>query len=343
MSNRVTLKDIAREAGVHVSTVSRALDPNSNISLTNEVSSRVRKAAKKLGYRPNRLAAGLRTNRSMSIGVMIPDIANTMFPPIVRGIESVLEPLGYATIVVNTDNDPDREHRLTEVLRERGVDGIINVAAMRSDPGLSNVVDQGTPVVTLNRRLDQSPIPYVVSDEKSGINLILKHLFELGHRSVGHIAGPKEFSTGNARAMAYKEACEQLGLAESSTVISYAKSFDETEGQRCVLELLQNCPTITAIVCANDRLAFGAYLGLQAEGLSIPEDVSVTGFNDMPMLDLVRPKMTTIRVQKFEAGRASAELLLKSIRGDNHGAVGTVLPVELKVRDSTSEPRETPD
>lgn len=343
MTNRVTLKDIARKAGVHVSTVSRALDPNSKTSLTTDVEERVRAAARELGYRPNRMAAGLRTNRSMSIGVMIPDITNTMFPPIVRGIEAVLEPLGYATIVVNTDNLPERERRLTEVLREHGVDGIISVAAFRDDPGLSEIVKQGTPVITLNRKLDRSPVPYVIHDEEVGIHMVLDHLFELGHRVIGHITGPKDLSTGRGRLLAFEEGCEKLGLTESSGLIETAPAYDESEGERCAIKLMKEHPSITALVCANDRLAIGAYSGLEALDLKVPDDVSVTGFNDMPMLNLVRPRMTTVRVEQYEAGRTGAELLLKAIRGESPGAVGTILPVELMKRESTAAPRATQD
>src|SRR5580704_13291283 len=121
---RITLKDIARATGVHVSTVSRALDPVERKAITEEVVNRIRASADMLGYRPNRIAAGLRTKRTMTVGVMIPDITNVIFPPILRGIESVLEPLGYASIIVNTDNKRDRESRLLDVLRDRGVDGI---------------------------------------------------------------------------------------------------------------------------------------------------------------------------------------------------------------------------
>lgn len=338
MNKRVTLKDVAKAAGVHVSTVSRALDPNSKTSLTDEVTARIKSVADEMGYRPNRIAAGLRTSRSMSIGVMIPDITNTMFPPIVRGIESVLEPLGYASILVNTDDVLAREQRLIEVLRERGVDGIISVAAHRDDPAISEIFSQGTPVVTLNRRLDRSLVPFVVHDNEFGISLILKHLVELGHRSIGHISGPVDLSTGQARAQAYASSCRSLGLADCADRVSVAERFDEDEGRRCAVDLLGTHPAITAMVCANDRLAIGAYAGIRSLGKSIPSDVSVTGFNDNPMLELIPPRLTTIRVQQFEAGRTGAEMLLNAISGEKRGAVGIVLPVELIVRESTAAP-----
>lgn len=339
LKKRVTLKDVAQAAGVHVSTASRALDPNSKTSLTDTVSEKIKRIANELGYRPNRIAAGLRTNRTMSIGVMIPDITNTIFPPIVRGIESVLEPEGYASIVVNTDNIASREERLMEVLRERGVDGIISAAAHRDDPGLSELVKQGVPFVTINRRVDQPTVPYVAHDEQVGLMLVLRHLFNLGHVHIGHIAGPSDLSTGQERLHAYISGCKSLGLDESATTIKKVDRYTEEEGHRCAVDLMTDYPETTAIVCANDRLAIGAYTGIASMGLNVPADVSVTGFNDSPILEMIPPRMTTIRIQQFEAGRKSAQILLNAIRGENREESGTVLPVKLIVRDSTTAPR----
>lgn len=339
MQHRVKLKDVAEAAGVHISTVSRALDPNSKTPLTKDVEQRIKAVANKLGYRPNRIAAGLRTNRSMSIGIMIPDITNTLFPPFVRGIESILEPLGYASILVNTDNIPEREARLLEVLRERGVDGIISVAAQRDDPEIAKIVTQGMPVVTLNRRLDRSAVPFVINDETGGINLALQHLFDLGHRYIGHIAGPENLSTGQNRADAFISGCKRLGIDIPSGYIAFSKNYDEAEGECRAVEILSKYPEVTALLCANDRLAIGAYSGIRSLGLKVPDDVSVTGFNDSPMLELIPPRLTTIRIQQFDAGRAAAELILKSIRGELNGSIGTVLPVTLIKRDSTRPPR----
>lgn len=337
-ANRVTLKDVAKVAGVHTSTVSRALDPNSRVPLTDEVSARIRKAAKDLGYQPNRIASGLRTNRSLSIGVLISDITNSMFPPIIRGIESVFEPLGYASILYNTDNRVDREKRLLESLWQHGVDGIICATAHREDRGITRTIDRGIPVVTLNRRLDHSPVPYVVNDEEGGINLALRHLFQLGHRRIGHISGPDEVSTGIIRSRAFTSGCMALGLHGSNGMIATAHRYEQDEGKRCATELLTAHPDITALVCANDQLAIGAYSGLGSIGRSVPGDISVTGFNDIPFLNLIPPRLTTVRIRQFEAGCTAAEFLLDMIRGERQEPVGTILPVELMVRDSTAAP-----
>ena len=339
MKNAVTLKDIARETGVHVSTVSRALGPNAQNTLTEQVIVRVRETAERLGYVPNRLASGLRTNRTMTVGMMIPDITNAVFPPMVRGVESVLEPMGYASIIVNTDSDPDREHHLANILRERGVDGLIHAAVLRDDPKIDALAAKGTPVVTANRSIDSPDIPAVVNDDAHGIHLMLRHLHDFGHRRIAHIAGPQELSTGQIRYEAYLEAARGLGLHLPATSIATAVRFDEREGYRCARDLVDNGPPFTAILCANDRLALGAIGLLRARGMDCPGQVSVTGFNDMPMLDLMSPPLTTIRIQQFEVGRESARILLGIMTDkDSTYPRKTVLPVRLIRRGSVASP-----
>lgn len=339
MNKTITLKDIARETGVHVSTVSRALAPNARATLTEEVIQRVQEAAERLGYRPNRLASGLRTKRTMTVGLMLPDITNTLFPPIVRGVENVLEPQGYASIIVNTDSLPDREARLLDVLLERGVDGIIHAAAARENPRMVTANAQGVPIVTVNRRIESGDIPSVINDDAHGIHLAMEHLVCMGHRRIAHVAGPPALSTGATRRAAFVASAGRFGLDPAATPISDALRFEEAEGERCARFLLENAPGFTALLCANDRLALGAIAALRKAGLSCPADVSVTGFNDVPFLDMITPALTTIRIQQFEVGRISAEVLLRRIT-DRKAVVPrtTVLPVQLVRRDSVAPP-----
>jgi LacI family transcriptional regulator len=341
LKRRITLKDIARETGVHVSTVSRALDPATRAAITAEVAEKIQSAAQRLGYRPNRIAAGLRTNRTMTVGVMIPDITNVIFPPILRGIESVLEPLGYASIIVNTDSEKERESRLVDVLRDRGVDGIIHTAALRSDPSIARAAEDGLPVVTLNRRVEQSQIPYVINDEEGGIRDMLAHLRDLGHRSIAHIAGPQDLSTGQLRLAAFREAMKAMQLDYDPALVMTATHFDEHQGRHCAGQLVASGRVFTAILCANDRLALGAIESLRDHGIDCPHDVSVTGFNDMPFLDLIRPKLTTMRIEQHSAGQTAARVLLRLINGTDGNEVPgeTILPVKLIVRESTAPPR----
>lgn len=340
MNKSVTLKDIARETGVHVSTVSRALDPNTRTSLTDEVVQRIQSAAERMGYRPNRLASGLRTKRTMSVGLVIPDITNPLFPPIVRGVESVLEPLGYASVIVNTDNLPDREAKLVDVLLEHGVDGIVHAAAERSDPSIAAALRQGVPVVTVNRKSEAGNVPAVYNDDASGIGMAVHHLHGAGHRRIAHIAGPQNLSTGLIRAEAFRSAMASLGLDYPEGAIMDAARFHEDEGRRCTDALLEMGWPFTAIVCANDRLALGAIDLLRRRGLDCPADVSVTGFNDDPYLDLIPPRLTTVRVQRFEAGARTARILTRLMTEPEADVpLTTVLPVELICRESVAPPR----
>lgn len=337
MKKNVTIKDVAREAGVHVSTVSRALSPNGRASLSAEVVARVRKTADAMGYRPNRVAAGLRTNRTMSVGIVIPDITNTLFPPIVRGVESVLESAGYASILVNTDNDPEREARLFEVLMERGVDGIINAAVTRSSPKFAKMAGS-VPMVTANRMIEGGGIPSVINDDAGGIRMMAKRLYDAGHRHIGHIAGPRNISTGLSRREAFETAARGLGLSVPAGTILAAERYTEDEGSRCADEMLDKHPEVTALLCANDRLAIGAIDAMQTRGLVCPDDISITGFNDIPFLDLIPPGLTTVQILQFDVGRIAAEILLKRMT-DPAAKVPetTIMPVAIVERGSIAE------
>jgi LacI family transcriptional regulator len=334
---RTTLKDVAGAVGLHVSTVSRALDPNTRASISGEVAERVLETARAMGYRPNRMAYGLRTRRSMTTGIVLPDIANVIFPPIVRGVESVLEPLGYASFIVNTDNSPRREAWLLETLLDRGVDGVVHAAASRADPAGLELAQHGLPIVSVNRRIEGTSIPFVVNDEEGGLEQVMDHLWDLGHRAIGHIAGQQDTSTGHIRLETFGRYCEARGFGDWRSRVAVSRAYTQDEGRRCMDALLARGGPMTAVVAANDMLALGAIAALGARGLRCPEDMSVTGFNDMPFLDLIPPALTTVRIEQFAAGVAAAELLLKLMREDEVASV--TLPVTLRVRDSTSAPR----
>lgn len=336
----VTLKDVANAVGVHVSTVSRALDPKSRHLITPELAEKVLRVSTEMKYRPNVSAYSLRTSRTRTIGVTVPDITNPIFPPIIRGIEDGLDASGYAAFVANTDSRPERDRAIAENLLARGVDGLITASVTLKDEPLAELARAGKAVVTVNRRVEAPFVSSVVNDEADGIRRVVEHLVRLGHRHIGHIAGPQALSTGLARCRAFVGAAAAFGLPRDDGLIAYADRFHETEGKRCAGDLLSRTGGITAIVCANDRLALGALDALARLGLSCPADVSVTGFNDMPMLDRLQPPLTTVRILQYEAGFQAARIILDL--AESKGAtdpVHAVLPVELVVRGSTAAPR----
>ena len=341
---RTTLKDIAEATGVHPSTVCRALDPKARHLITAPIAERIVAAARALGYRPNAIASSLRTRRSMTVGVVVPDITNPVFPPILRGIEDTLAPHGYVAMIANSDSDPERELVLIDTLRARGVDGLILASAERKDPAISRAVEEGIPIVTVNRKVDDPNVSSVTHDEASGIALAVRHLLELGHREIAHIAGPRALSTGLMRYQAFLGALRAGGIEPARHRIALSAAFNEAEGERCCRALLDRSAAqtrrFTAIVCANDRLAIGAIQALRDAGQACPDEVSVTGYNDMQFVDRIDPPLTTVRIQKRAAGARAAAILVERLQGPPHEAQHVVLPVDLVVRRSTGPARQ---
>lgn len=334
---RTTLRDVAAAVGVHVSTVSRALNPETRHFIRSEVVDRVLKVCRELDYRPNAAAYSLRTNRTRIIGVLIPDITNPVFPPIIRGIEDVLFSAGYMSILVNTDTRRALQDTLIGTLQDRGVDGLIVASLERDDTVVSGIVKDGLPLVTVNRRSDDPAVPSVTNDEDTGLRLILEHLREHGHRRIVNIAGPSRISTGKNRYDSFQRHRRSLGFDMADDLVLFADQLNESEGERLAADALDRIADFTAIVASNDRLAVGAIGTLRARGIDCPRTISVTGFNDMPMVDRLQPALTTVRVHQYEVGCRAAEMVLSRIQSRDQPAAAphVVMPVELVVRAST--------
>jgi LacI family transcriptional regulator len=340
MSRNVTLKDVATRAGVHPGTASRALNPETR-SMVNEATVRkVQQAAKALSYSPNPMARGLKTNRTMMVGVIVPDLTNALFPPIVRGAEEVLTPSGYLTVVAETDNDAVRERAMFDALQARQVDGLIVASAHRQDPTVQEAAERGVPVVLVNRRDDGAPLPVVLGDDVSGIEQAVRHLVDLGHRRIGHLAGPADLSTGHLRTRAFRQCMDELGADLDPTLSVVCRTYSEEEGANAARQLLDGARVRpTAIVAGNDQIAVGLYDVLRERGLTVPDDVSVVGYNDMPYVDRLSPPLTTVRVPHAEMGAEAARMLLRRLLGQSSEVRTVSLPVELIVRGSTAAPR----
>jgi LacI family transcriptional regulator len=336
----VTIRDVARLARVHPGTVSRALNAETRGLVNQETAERVLRAAEQLGYRPNPIARGLKTNRSYTIGVLIPDITNPLFPPILRGIEDRLDDAGYTSLIVNTDNDAGREHSHLEAMRARQVDGVISATARLDREWLADIAAAGTPLVLVNRSLEDGSVPSVAVNDRQGIALAVEHVAGLGHRRIGHVSGPQNTSTGHRRYVGFLGAMDAAGLQVRSEQVRFSKSFTEAEGARVCAELLDAAAELTAIVAANDLLAIGCYDTLDDRGLRCPEDISIVGFNDMPFVDRLRPALSTVRVPQREIGTVAADLMLQRLADDGQPAREILLEPTLVVRGSTVAPSE---
>jgi LacI family transcriptional regulator len=335
---KTTLKDVAKAVGVHVSTVSRALDERTRHMITAEVADKIIKVSRELNYSPNAAAYSLRTNRTRLIGVIIPDLTNPIFPPIIRGIEDALGRRNYIAVVVNTDGAATRESALINTLRGREVDGLIVASVERQDKAIDELADAGIAVVTVNRRVDSPHVSSVVNNEHAGMRRVLTHLISLGHSRIVGIAGPQGLSTGKIRHEAFEHFRKKLGLAGDPGTVVFANAFNEDEGERCMETLLARDIGFSAVVASNDRLAIGALTALKRHGIDCPAQVSVTGFNDMYLADRIDPPLTTVRIQQYEVGLRAAEALLRHIDAGDKLAepVHDVLPVDLVVRQSTA-------
>jgi len=336
---RVTLRDVARLADVHPGTASRALNAQTRALVNAETARRVLEAAEQLGYRPNPIARGLKTNRSYTIGVLIPDLTNPLFPPILRGIEDGLEAGGYTPLMANTDNDPERERIDWQAMRARQVDGIVAATARRDHALLDEMAGSGVPLVLVNRRAEDDRVPAATADDRKGIHLAVEHLAGLGHTRIAHVAGPLELSTGLDRHDGFHEAMRDAGLEPDPELIVVSRAFTEAEGARACRELLARAADPTAIVAGNDLIALGCYDVFAERGIRCPEEISVVGFNDMPFADRFSPPLTTIRIPHYEIGAAAAELMLGLLQGEDAAWRQLRLAPELALRASTGRPR----
>ena len=339
---RVTLKDIADRTGVHTSTVSRVLNPDRRAMVSAEIAGRILAVAEELGYRPNSLAYGLKTNRTGSIGVVVPDISNPVFPEAVQGIEDVLIEAGYTPILANSDHDADRERAIVENMRDQHVDGLIVASGSPHVAVLIACKEDGVPLVLIHRTWDDPDIPSVSYDEKRGARLIIDHLAGLGHRDIAYIAGPLDSASSRDRYFGTREALEQHGLSENSSLFTFADAIAEEEGERCCRELLQTGEPFTALVTAHDVLAAGCVGVLAASGLRIPEDLSLTGYNNTPYAAILTPALTTVHIPNYDGGVEAARLLVDRIENPTSPVRRLRISPTLVIRNSTAHPPSNP-
>lgn len=337
-----TLRDVAAAAGVHPATASRALNPSTASLVKPATAQRIRKFADKLGYVVNPLARSLKTNRSASVGVLIPDLTNPLFPPILRGIEDVLTAAGYSALIANTDADAGKETLQASAMRSRQVDGMIVASAYLHHPLLEQLVAERFPLVLINRQVQNLRTSTVTGDDASGIALAVDHLVELGHTRIAHLAGPQSTSPGVVRMQAFRSALRQHGLEPDTRLIVECDSYRERGGANALQHLLDAGCDFTAVVAANDLLALGCYDVMSPRRLRCPGDISIVGFNDMPFIDKVSPPLTTVHVPHYEIGAEAARLLLDKLNGST-AEKSVLLPVSLTVRGSTAPLRRRTD
>ena len=331
---RVTLKDVAKRAGVHPSTASRAL--NSGAGRTSDATvERVLLAAAALGYEPDQVARALKTKRTFLVGVAVPDLLNSVFPAVVRGLETVLGEAGYIVILSNTDDDVARERASVRAMISRQVDGLVLMTSHLKSNLMEELSGLRIPVVLVGRLVDGLAIPSVACDDFGGESEAVAHLVSLGHRRIAHVGGPQDTSTGRDRFHGYVAGLREHGLEEDPALIAMAAGFDHESGAQALRELLGWTRDFTAITTASDAIAFGCFDALAEAGLTIPGDVSLVGFGDWPASLRTSPPLTTVAFSHDEIGRIGGRLLLAQLAGQAPPGEPIRVSGQLTVRSTT--------
>ncbi|MEO6923093.1 MAG: LacI family DNA-binding transcriptional regulator [Bryocella sp.] len=305
-----TLKDISKEAGVDVATVSRAL--NGSYGVHKETRERIFAVAKRLNYRVNLMARELAMGKSHTLGLLVPDIGNPFVTEVIRGVEDAAYAAGYHILLCSSYLDPKREVQYMRSLLDKRVEGILMHSVQTlSDEESRELVATGIPVVLLSRPPSASTFSGVCVNHFEGGALAGEHLVELGHQNLAFLSGPRDHGNFSQQGKGFIKAAAE----RSVTIINGPPSFEG--GYQMANKLLVEHPEVTAIFAANDVVAFGVARAVFEAGLSIPEDISLIGFNNVELADIVRPPLTTIHQPKYEMGQAAVEILL-SLAKNNH-------------------------
>jgi len=313
---KITIKDIARIANVSHTTVSRALNNKSRINSETKV--RILSIANELNYRPNFIARGLVMKRTKTLGLVITTIANPFYNELAQGIEATASGLGYNIIFCSTHSDLSAEKQYIEMLRSKGVDGIIFSSAHMDDPNIVALAEEAFPIVLVNRRtyhpLVKEKVDYVGVDNILGGFLAIEHLIRLGHRRIGVIGGSSESSVGLERLEGGKKALEAYHLEQSDDYF-LGGDFLKESGYQGGKRFLKMAEPPTAIFTTNDYMALGAYQAISENGVRIPEEMALVGFNDIEFSAMRGIELTTIGQKKYEMGAIAVKILVERIEG----------------------------
>lgn len=329
----ITIKDIARELSISVSTVSRALRDAYDVNP--ETREKVMAKAAELNYKPNFNAIGLVQSQTRQIGVLMPAITNYYFSTVFTGIEEIAYANGYNLIVFITNDSADREQAILRALSLSSLDGLlVSVSAQTSYPHFEELIRNGIPVVFFDRIAETIATSRVMQDDYHGAYVATQHLIDQGYRRIAHIAGPAGLTFTQRRQKGYLDALANHEIPTRPEWIIHS-GFSQECGFDDVAQLWNLAEKPDALFAANDRKAIGAMLALKARNVLIGKDVGVIGFTNDPMSQIISPSLTTVAEPAFEIGKRSCELLLKHITKRNFEAQEVILPARLIVREST--------
>ena len=337
MENKVgNIKELAGRLGLSVTTVSRVLNGKAALyRISQATSRRVTEAAAELGYSANRIARGLKLERTETIGLIVPDISNPFFASVAKTIELELRRLGYSLILCDSQDEPASEGELLELLAGRKVDGIIIAPVGLNCDHICNFRNRKIPVLAIDRYFPGSPVPYITCDNYTGAFLATEYLIRSGHRRIACIHGPAKVSSSKDRVAGYEGALKKYGIHTSRQLIG-GHDFGEETGYVQTLRLLRMKRRPTAIFALGNLISLGVLRALKGAGINIPEDISLVAFDEQPYFAYLRSPMTTIEQPREEIARKAVSILTGAIQAGKSidGTMGIHLPPRLVIRDS---------
>jgi LacI family transcriptional regulator len=308
-----TLHEVAQRAGVSAMTVSRVV--NGRGSVDSETRQRVEEAIQALDYVPNRIARGLISQKTQTIGIIVPDIVNPFFAPVVRGAESAARKAGYRVLLCNSEGDLRLEREYIEDLVAHRVEGLLLAPASdRSRSSMLSLLRGGFPLVLIDRALPDADCDLIASDNAQGARRLIEHLIAIGHREIAHVSDAEDTSTGRERLQGYREALEAAGIPFQPELV-IRTTVDRIGGYRAAQEILARDPLPTAIFAVNNMTAVGTMEALRERGLSVPKDMGLVCFDDVEHLAVLSPILTVIDQPAETFGSLGVQLLLERMSG----------------------------
>ncbi len=333
----VSLKDVARRARVSHSTVSRALHFPGRVN--EETARKVRQIARDMGYRPNSIGRSLATRRTATIGVVVTTVADPFVSEVIAGVEEVAHDRGYAVFLANSNADPEREISVVRLFQERRVDGVLVMASRVGALYMPLLEELSVPIVLIDNQHPSEFAHSISIDDRGGARLAVRHLIALGHRRIAYVGDRSGLQADIDRMAGYADELAAAGIGESPELA--VRGDGKAEGGRIAMQsLLALREPPTAVFCYNDMTAIGALRALHDAGFRLPAEMSVAGFDDLPIASYVEPPLTTVRQPKADMGRRAAEMLLELLAGRGPASAESIrVPGELVVRASTAAPR----
>jgi LacI family transcriptional regulator len=327
---KLTIKDIARLCDVSVTTVSRVIN-NKTESIGEKTVVRVKQKIEEVGFQPNSIARSMVSGQTHTIGLVIPDVRNPFFSELARGVEDFMNNRKYGVFLCNTDSSMDKEHQYIDLMKGKISDGMIFTTQNNYEltPYFTDLLKNEYPMVLIERYIEGiKDIPGIYLDNRGGAKNLCKFILDKGHKKIACITGPKATTNARMRLNGYKDALIEADLPIQESLIVEG-DYRYEGGYSCMKKLLKYRENFTAVFACNDMMAFGAYKAIEEEHLSVPDDISLAGFDNIKYPDVFKPKLTSVNLPSYDLGWKAAEMLMKVIDKEKLEQIGIEFALDV--------------